>query len=135
MTKETRVDQNLVGIGNPCFVIAEAGVNHNGDLEKAIELASLAHRAGADAVKFQLFNIEEQVSKFAESAPYQRKGAGQKTMTEMASSIWALGNLRYVQEPMVAIRCPQSIKISILWLKLMRVPSTPLLALFCQASL
>lgn len=103
MTKETRVNQNLVGIGNPCFVIAEAGVNHNGDLEKAIELASVAHRAGADAVKFQLFNIEEQVSKFAESAPYQRKGAGQKTMTEMAKAY----DLPWEDHRVIAQHCKQ----------------------------
>ena len=45
-----------VGPGNACFVIAEAGVNHNGDLDLARELVRVAARAGADAVKFQTFS-------------------------------------------------------------------------------
>ncbi len=69
-----------------CFIIAEAGVNHNGELEKAIELIDIAYSAGADAVKFQLFNVEEQVSKSAENAPYQRKGSGKQSMSDMAKS-------------------------------------------------
>lgn len=44
-----------VGIGAPCFVIAEAGSNHDGKLEQAYRLIDLAAEAGADAVKFQIF--------------------------------------------------------------------------------
>ena len=55
------------------MIIAEAGVNHNGDLELAKKLAWEAKNAGADAVKFQTFKTENLVSKFAEKAAYQRK--------------------------------------------------------------
>ena len=45
------------------YVIAEAGVNHNGSLRNALDLVDKAKNSGADAIKFQLFNINEQVSK------------------------------------------------------------------------
>ncbi len=47
------IDGRLVGEGQPCYVIAEAGVNHNGDPELAKRLIDIAADAGADAVKFQ----------------------------------------------------------------------------------
>lgn len=55
------------------FIIAEAGVNHNGSLDIAEKMVDVAARAGADAVKFQTFNAESLVSKFAPKAGYQRK--------------------------------------------------------------
>ena len=47
-----------VGPGSPCFLIAEAGVNHNGDIALARRLVDAAAAAGADAVKFQTFRAE-----------------------------------------------------------------------------
>ncbi|MFA6138826.1 MAG: N-acetylneuraminate synthase [Sulfurimonas sp.] len=54
------------------FIIAEAGVNHNGSLELAKKLIDVATKAGADAVKFQTFRTENLVSKSAAKAEYQK---------------------------------------------------------------
>ncbi|MDR3541402.1 MAG: N-acetylneuraminate synthase [Desulfosporosinus sp.] len=55
------------------FIIAEAGVNHNGDLKLAKNLIDAAKIAGADAVKFQTFKAESLVSKMAQKADYQKQ--------------------------------------------------------------
>ena len=55
------------------FIIAEAGVNHNGSIELAYELIDVASESGADAVKFQTFKAENLVSKNAEKAEYQKQ--------------------------------------------------------------
>lgn len=56
-----------------CFVIAEAGVNHNGDVSKALELVDIAAEAGADAVKFQTFSADRLVTPSARKATYQTR--------------------------------------------------------------
>ncbi len=53
MTREIKIGNKLVGDGHPAYVIAEAGINHNGDLENAKKLIDAAKHAGVDAVKFQ----------------------------------------------------------------------------------
>lgn len=58
------------------FIIAEAGVNHNGDIKLAKKLIDAAYAAGADAVKFQTFVPENVISIFAEKAPYQVEMTG-----------------------------------------------------------
>ncbi len=48
-----RIGNRLVGLGHPCYFIAEIGINHNGDLEIAKQLIQMSAEAGCDAVKFQ----------------------------------------------------------------------------------
>ena len=55
------------------FIIAEAGVNHNGSIELAKQLIDVASNSGADAVKFQTFKAENLVSKNTQKAEYQKK--------------------------------------------------------------
>lgn len=57
-------------------IIAEAGVNHNGDIKMAKELVNAAAKAGADIVKFQTFKAEKLVTKSAEKAQYQKDNCG-----------------------------------------------------------
>ena len=61
---------------NRVFIIAEAGVNHNGDIKLAKELIDVAVNAGVDAVKFQTWKTELLVSKKAEMANYQKENTG-----------------------------------------------------------
>ncbi|MFK8029517.1 MAG: N-acetylneuraminate synthase [Gammaproteobacteria bacterium] len=58
------------------LIIAEAGVNHNGDLDRAKQLIDAAAEAGADLVKFQTFNADRLVTRTAEKAEYQTKTTG-----------------------------------------------------------
>ncbi|OQR40635.1 N-acetylneuraminate synthase, partial [Aliarcobacter cryaerophilus] len=58
---------------NKVFIIAEAGVNHNGSIELAKKLIDVAVEAKVDAVKFQTFKAENLVSKNAQKADYQKE--------------------------------------------------------------
>ena len=55
------------------YIIAEAGVNHNGSLQQAVRLVDIAAESGADAVKFQTFRADQLVSRIATKAEYQAK--------------------------------------------------------------
>jgi N-acetylneuraminate synthase/N,N'-diacetyllegionaminate synthase len=69
-----RVGNRLLGPGNPVFIIAEAGVNHNGDVGLAKRLIDVAYEAGADAVKFQTFKANKLVSSRAPIGDYKSTG-------------------------------------------------------------
>lgn len=66
------------------FIIAEAGVNHNGDLEKAFQLIDIAADAGADCVKFQTFKAEKLVSIAAKKAEYQQSNLPSEDNSQLA---------------------------------------------------
>lgn len=69
-------------------IIAEAGVNHNGSIENAFKLIDVAKKAGADIVKFQTFNAEKVVSRFAKKADYQKRfGDRNETQLEMLKKL------------------------------------------------
>jgi sialic acid synthase SpsE len=77
---KVRLGNRLVGEGESCFIIAEAGSNHNGSLEQAKELIDIAVSAGADAVKFQV----------CRAARLYPKSAGISDYLKIPRSIYAL---------------------------------------------
>jgi len=70
------IGNKKIGPGEPCFIIAEAGVNHNGDPALAKRLIDIASGAKADAVKFQTFKAEHLVTRDADKAEYQKTTTG-----------------------------------------------------------
>jgi N,N'-diacetyllegionaminate synthase len=75
---EIKIGNKMIGEGYPCFIIAEAGVNHNGSFELAKKLVDVAREAGVDAVKFQIFKSEKITTLNAEQAKYQKENTGKE---------------------------------------------------------
>ena len=71
--KKLNIQNKEISPTSPTFVIAEAGVNHGGDMSVAKKLIDLASDAGADAVKFQTFRAEHLILDSVKKAPYQQK--------------------------------------------------------------
>lgn len=72
---------------NETIVIAEVGVNHNGDLQTAKKMVDAATRAGAHVVKFQAFRSEKEISRFAAKAPYQEETTDEASQLEMCKAL------------------------------------------------
>lgn len=79
------------------LIIAEAGVNHNGSIECAKEMIVAAKESGADIVKFQTFNPDSLVSKFAPMAEYQKKNTGKDELQKNMLSKLALTNEEFIE--------------------------------------
>lgn len=77
MVLSIQIEGRIIGKNNPVFIIAEAGVNHNGDIHLAKKLVDTAALAGVDAVKFQTFKTEDLTTRDAEMAEYQVDNIGE----------------------------------------------------------
>lgn len=87
------------------YIIAEAGVNHNGSLDIACRLANVAKDAGADCVKFQTFKAENVVSAKAKKADYQKKTTlSDESQLDMIKKL----ELPYAQFEQLAAHCTRS---------------------------
>ena len=86
--KKIKIGSKRIGAGEPVFIIAEAGVNHNGRLDLALKLVDAAARAGVDAVKFQTFKAEQVVTNAGKMADYQKRNTGKsESQIEMLRSL------------------------------------------------
>ncbi|MEP0844895.1 MAG: N-acetylneuraminate synthase family protein [Phycisphaerae bacterium] len=77
----------VIGPGYPVYVIAEAGVNHDGDAMLARELIHAAAEAGADAVKFQVFSADRLVTRRAPAAAYQKAAVRADSQYDMLARL------------------------------------------------
>lgn len=72
MVKSIKISNKTIGENQSTFIIAEAGVNHNGDIKLAKKLVDVAVKAGADAIKFQTYKSENLVTKDAKAPDYMK---------------------------------------------------------------
>jgi N-acetylneuraminate synthase len=86
--KSIHIGSKTLSGSSPTFIIAEAGVNHGGDIQLAKKLIDIAVDAGADAVKFQAFRTNELIIDKVEKAPYQTQTtSGEESQTEMLKKL------------------------------------------------
>jgi sialic acid synthase SpsE/protoporphyrinogen oxidase len=87
LNQHVYLGNKIVGNGQPVFIIAEAGLNHNGDIELAKNLIDQAKIVGADAIKFQTY-LDERVSNKVKTINYAEKADGlQEDISEMFSRL------------------------------------------------
>ncbi|MBI1829459.1 MAG: N-acetylneuraminate synthase family protein [Thaumarchaeota archaeon] len=77
--KEIELNNHVIGHGKPPFIVAEVGINHNGEIEKAFKMIHLAKEIGVDAIKFQTFKADEFIADKKQMFTYKSQG---KEITE-----------------------------------------------------
>jgi len=87
MEKYIQIGNRKIGTGRPVFIIAEAGVNHNGNLKLAKKMVDSAKSSGADAIKFQTFKAEKMATPDAPKARYQESAVSSESQFEMLKSL------------------------------------------------
>ncbi len=85
-SQKTKIGSKTVGEGQPCFIIAEAGSNHDRKLSQARELIDIAADAGADAVKFQTFQADKIAARTNDEI-VKIDMAGAKTLHELYKKV------------------------------------------------
>ncbi len=87
MIKKIKIENRIISDQSPVFIIAEAGVNHNGSLKLAKKLIDVAAEAKADAVKFQTFDPRTLVTKVSAKAEYQTRNIGDESHWQMLEKL------------------------------------------------
>ena len=88
MSSTLELGPRTIGPGRPCFIIAEAGINHNGRLDLALQMIDTAAETGADAVKFQTYQTDQVYTPQTHKAAYMRDTTkGDETIMDMARQL------------------------------------------------
>jgi len=87
VTHKVKIGDRLVGEGEPVFIVAEAGSNHDHNLRQAKKLIDVAANASVDAVKFQTFSADKIVAKVAPKAGYMKKVSEKESVHEIFKRI------------------------------------------------
>ena len=104
MIEPVEIRGHLLGPNRRCLIVAEAGVNHNGNVNLAHQLVAAAHASGVDAVKFQSFTAADLVTPEALKAEYQAEpGADGQTQYEMLRAL----ELRAADQAALKDRCDE----------------------------
>lgn len=77
--EKIKINKHIIGYGQSCFIVAEMGINHNGNINLAKKMIDMAKDCGIDAIKFQTFKAEEFISNPNETYTYKSQG---KLVTE-----------------------------------------------------
>lgn len=85
--KNIRIGNKPVGYRMPAYIIAEAGVNHNGDISTALEIINKAKEAGADAVKFQTFKASQVCLAQTQTTQYQQNNTGENDQVKLLKKL------------------------------------------------
>ncbi len=99
-----KIEDRQIGHGLPPFIVAEVGINHNGEIEKALEMIEIAHDAGVDAVKFQTFQADEILSDQNLKWTYHSQG---KEITESMHAMFKRCELPLSAWPQLKKRCEE----------------------------
>jgi N,N'-diacetyllegionaminate synthase len=97
------------------FIIAEVGINHNGEIEKALQMIEIAKEAGADCVKFQTFKADEFIGDQSQMFTYNSQGkeVTESMLTmfkryEFSKDVWKLIKQKCVKEDIIFMSTPQN---------------------------
>ena len=86
-SRRIHIGQAAVGFDCPVFIVAEAGVNHDGDLHRALDLVDAAAQAGADAIKFHAFTADALTTSEVSTATYQAARTNESSQRAMLSRL------------------------------------------------
>ena len=115
LTSKVKIGKRLLGDGYAPFIVAEVGINHNGEIERALEMIHVAKNAGCDAVKFQTFRAKEFINDPTQMFTYQSQGKDvSESMLamfqryELPKSAWSVIKEKCVQEDIMFLSTPQN---------------------------
>ena len=100
--KKIKIGENEIGLNHQPFVVAEVGINHNGEIDRALEMIHVAKSAGCDAVKFQTFKAKEFVNDASQMFTYRSQGS---EITESMLAMFQRYELFETAWPVIKAEC------------------------------